>query len=475
MLGAIEELRAKPIWSAAQRAQLAALSERLRTATVAGETEQLRELLPQASGEVNALILAAQAAAQRRAAVARYVPAPNAGTGGMDLASVGGMDLGTADLPREISSRPQTLFGRLARTFSYVARQAKHVFQSAIHAVQKVSQLVRSVLNSVQRIATTSTHTAPKGRMNTSRHEYADHLYTKLFPNGPNDPPCPPGWQWVPGSQPCGDHHGNPTTSTIRCKKGVAGPEMCAQQAWEDYWRYEGQFRLAKAFVSSRAPNLYPALLAASAHESYSAHINQSDHPVLLLENTLRWEEEHRADIRQTAATFGIPPELLAGVLMTEMYWDYGHTDELMDHMAPLVGRIGGIVNRFFLRKSAPGLASVHFDTYKKAYEDLEIQGKLPPDVIPPDALNAEYLVTPEGTIQAAALVTLWLVEQYDHNTLSTEDMALIYAAYRQSTVKIADPDNGVTFQNWLDNPSRSLPGNGQFALPFMQYATEVY
>gem|GEM_PF-7047686 len=85
MLGAIEELRAKPIWSAAQRAQLAALSERLRTATVAGETEQLRELLPRASGEVNALILAAQAAAQRRAAAARYVPAPNAGTGGMDL------------------------------------------------------------------------------------------------------------------------------------------------------------------------------------------------------------------------------------------------------------------------------------------------------------------------------------------------------------------------------------------------------
>ena len=66
-------------------AQLAALSERLRTATVAGETEQLRELLPQASGEVNALILAAQAAAQRRAAASQYVPAPNVGTGGMDL------------------------------------------------------------------------------------------------------------------------------------------------------------------------------------------------------------------------------------------------------------------------------------------------------------------------------------------------------------------------------------------------------
>jgi len=70
MLGAIDELRAKPIWSAAQHAQLAALSERLRTATVAGETEHLRELLPQASGEVNALILAAQTAAQRRAAAA---------------------------------------------------------------------------------------------------------------------------------------------------------------------------------------------------------------------------------------------------------------------------------------------------------------------------------------------------------------------------------------------------------------------
>ena len=85
MLGAIEELRAKPIWSAAQRAQLAALSDRLRTATVAGETEQLRELLPRASQAVNALILAAQAEAQRRAAAARHVPAPNAGTGGVDL------------------------------------------------------------------------------------------------------------------------------------------------------------------------------------------------------------------------------------------------------------------------------------------------------------------------------------------------------------------------------------------------------
>ncbi len=55
----MDELRAKPIWSAAQRAELAALSEQIHAATVAGETEQLRELLPRAAQAVNALILTA--------------------------------------------------------------------------------------------------------------------------------------------------------------------------------------------------------------------------------------------------------------------------------------------------------------------------------------------------------------------------------------------------------------------------------
>ncbi len=66
----MDELRAKPIWSAAQRAELAALSEQIHAATVVGETERLRELLPRASQAVNALILAAQAAARRRARAA---------------------------------------------------------------------------------------------------------------------------------------------------------------------------------------------------------------------------------------------------------------------------------------------------------------------------------------------------------------------------------------------------------------------
>ena len=139
-------------------AQLAALSERLRTATVAGETEQLRELLPQASGEVNALILAAQAAAQRRAVAARYVPAPNVGTGGMDLASVGGMDLGTADLPREISSRPQTFLRRVARILSSAVKQGRQILGSLTQAVHTMRKIITETIKALTR----STHSASR-------------------------------------------------------------------------------------------------------------------------------------------------------------------------------------------------------------------------------------------------------------------------------------------------------------------------
>ena len=471
MLGALDELRAKPIWSAAQRDELAALSTQIHAATVAGKTDSLREMLPQAARSVNALILAAQAAARQRAAAARYVPAPNTSTGGMDL--------GAGDSPRAIVSQPQTLLGRLVQTFAHAGGQIQHVLHAAIRAVQYASMLIQSVLDGVQNIAILRRVT-PKNRIALSRQEYADHLYAKLFPDGPNDPPCPPGWHQILGSQPCQtvDLNGNSTWSTIRCRKGAAGPEMCAQQAWEEYWQYEGQFRLAEAFVNSRSATLYPALLAASTHESYSAHINQSDHPILLLAKTLRWEETHRAEIQQTATAFGIPPELLAGVMMSEIYWDYGHGDEHMDRLAPAASRIGGFVNQLFLRGPAPGLASVHFSTYQDAYKDLDAIGKLPPNVVAPDELTAEYLVTDEGAIQASALVTAWLVEQYGHGTdLTSEDMALIYAAYRQKKENlVCEANEKITWKNWREYISSDcpLPGNAQFALPFMEYAQDT-
>ena len=69
MLGALDELRAKPIWSAAQRDELAALRAHIHAATVAGETDSLREMLPQAAQSVNALILAAQTAARQKETV----------------------------------------------------------------------------------------------------------------------------------------------------------------------------------------------------------------------------------------------------------------------------------------------------------------------------------------------------------------------------------------------------------------------
>ena len=112
----------------------------------------------------------------------------------------------------------------------------------------------------------------------------------------------------------------------------------------------------------------------------------------------------------------------------------------------------------------------------QEAYEHLDAIGKLPPNVVAPDELTAEYLVTDEGAIQASALVTAWLVEQYGHGTdLSPEDMALIYAAYRQGVDKIVDPSSNATFQTWVEKKEGGLVGNGEFALPFVRYTATIY
>ena len=333
---------------------------------------------------------------------------------------------------------------------------------------------------------------APRTRLHFTPQEYTDRLRMKLFPEGPNDPRdiqsgCKICWLiWEEIYQKAPDFAQNVDYYHAQfewCLRKYNCPPSC----------YTNEY--CHAFeAGTPEQHLYEKLIQARRYASFSATIAQTGTPAEVLSNTLTWADAHRSEIQRTAEAFDIPPELLEGLLMSEMYWDYGLQDAVADRFAPLISWLGGDLHRKFLEASAPGLASVHFGTYKVAYEYLEARHKLPPGVVPPDELSAAYLVTSEGSIQAAALVTLWLVEQYEagqdaeawyiredfglrrRDYLTAEDMAIIYAAYRQGTGYVQCRQNeNVRFENWVasDDPHCELPGNAQFALPFMAYTSK--
>jgi len=187
------------------------------------------------------------------------------------------------------------------------------------------------------------------------------------------------------------------------------------------------------------------------------------------VENVIHTIESNTSTIESVSQEFDVPASLIAGVLATEMFWDYDGGDVWKDliigcHAGPLSDSIG------------PGIANVHGHGYQPAQGYLEDLG------YSSDRLNdigdCNNLNTTKGAIEAVGVISRYLMDEYGHgNNLGTEDMALIFAAYRQSPDNISEKDSSgnviTTFSEYLSK--RELPGNGCFALPFMTYMMEQF
>ena len=105
---------------------------------------------------------------------------------------------------------------------------------------------------------------APRTRLHFTPQEYTDRLRMKLFPEGPNDPPCPPGMLFVP---PDG------------CRQNTWPPGLfaSAHDAWQWFWLSpEGKTRLAHvAFLQRKSGDLeHDWYLAQEISEQYGVQFN---------------------------------------------------------------------------------------------------------------------------------------------------------------------------------------------------------
>lgn len=231
------------------------------------------------------------------------------------------------------------------------------------------------------------------------------------------------------------------------------------------------------------------------------------------------WINQNSGEIVEISNKFGVSPDLVAGVLTSEMLFDYGTLDTLDSNLFGGAANIGYYWNWV----DAPGYANVHGNTlflaYRHLYDPLKDKSQHPWDVlglpeIDPSAAEPEQIIKGEGehkdykpslelfqslatgvtpehdptsTIAAAAMVLRWLTDAYVENTgrdplsLTPEDHAIIFGAYRAGIVGYSphsDKELGYesveAFRKALQYGLRERY-QAQLALPIMEYTNEVF
>lgn len=224
------------------------------------------------------------------------------------------------------------------------------------------------------------------------------------------------------------------------------------------------------------------------------------------------WIQTNQADIKTISAQYGVDPSLVAGILASEMFYDYGWYDAGEDNIvrdmlqSPTIPKLGvSMLDVLVTRSGSFGYANGHSETLQLAYKYLDgIYGSTnnPANGIPIDGslTSAAFLVTDKGAITAAALAGRYYTDAYcnpvtggqahDPARLTANDMAIIWSAYRAG-VKDVPPGGGgfesrAMYQTWLathpntpngytngwypDANQPQLGPNASLALPIMQY-----
>jgi len=171
--------------------------------------------------------------------------------------------------------------------------------------------------------------------------------------------------------------------------------------------------------------------------------------------HAISWVNQHRAEIISAAQRNGVPPELPAGILASEIDFDTGLTDIIMDtgfrsHTADVT--LAELALIFSTHKPlGPGTANIHLATWLTAQSYFDRCGYLPSVII--DAGNprstilsivkwVEAMETPSGAIEGSAVMSRFFADyrtgsnglpnKATHfNDLDTLDMAQIFGAYR--------------------------------------------
>lgn len=151
-------------------------------------------------------------------------------------------------------------------------------------------------------------------------------------------------------------------------------------------------------------------------------------------------EPENRTIIEEMAQRYHISPALLAGVIASEMDFDYDYKDAFADNFS--MAGIG--------LDAGPGLASVHGPTL------IEAQKRLLDEQLPGADFASKYDLSPQnrvsfrGTVEAAAIVTSMYAHEMGQVN-SIEDMSVVYSAYRNGIKGYIPGDSNYGFESIAD------------------------
>lgn len=223
-----------------------------------------------------------------------------------------------------------------------------------------------------------------------------------------------------------------------------------------------------QAHIDSRVEELKKAGLSPNDTDEYDASEAIG---------TMVGDPKNKAQIEASAAKYGVPPQLLAGVLASEMALDHEGSDAWQDGIArhlnvrpgipdwvPIVGGKG---------VDAVGISSVHSSTMETAIKYLKANNLPGASDAAAFDKSAANMASFNGSTEAGAIVT----SMYLHakgGAPTPKDMAVLWGGYRAGVQGVSPKGGGYSldgFRNNIANGTDNLPA--QFQVGTNAYMSE--
>ncbi len=280
------------------------------------------------------------------------------------------------------------------------------------------------------------------------------------------DKPCTlyPGWTGRTYGSIYGDFHRCTNDRTLKSGGGLGIPLSDLQQWWNGLSNTEREIEEA---------------LAATNTDQCRSNAPFNHIPDHTFDFVSGWILSNASDIQDVSDKLNVDPALVAGILASEMLFDYGRIDVWSD----IIG-----TPELIDPGQGYGYASAHKDAREAATNYIQqfIDSGTVDPVFPVQYADRQWLRMDYGAIVATATVARWLVDPYINQinvgyttarVLSAEEMGVIFTAYRAGVGGWSPSDTYafVNMEEYRKYPSLGLPCNAQLTLPVMRYAKTIF
>lgn len=236
----------------------------------------------------------------------------------------------------------------------------------------------------------------------------------------------------------------------------------------------------AETILGNEEPVIVELETLAREEELIAAGLPVNNTSVYTASEALGTVRKNRATIERLAEEYNVPPELLAGVIASEMDFDHDSRDKIQDAVARRFGISGG-------KSGGVGPASVHRTALDHAIEEQEAH--VPGFTYNEDVLDVKYRASFEGSAESAAIVLSQLVREFNKDDdLSPQDMALIWSGYRNGVQDVSDLEDTtagfLSVEDWQNGKANGTEefdeqfqqgANAYMSEPIFEYLAEQY